>query len=248
MHGKMQGKQGEKSPTVRSRKGTTRKLEQFRACTAHPYAGRKYAQRLHAQGRSASSTLEAKQQSRYRDCSLRARRDRAGRPVAECGRAEQGRTWRRHTGRARRRGWRRRAAAATMHAGPDNGAAHTLRGHSTATHASAAQAHAVVALHAQAAGAATWHAQAAAALRVAAAAWGLRTGLQNAAPRAMRRGATARDETSAPARRAATASTGHALRALPPPPPCPPRRRPQRHLFSAISPITLGLQWKLSPT
>ena len=113
-------------------------------------------------------------------------------------------------------------------------ALHTRSADTARRRASAAQAQAVVALHAQAAGAGTWHAQAAAALRVAAAAWGLRTGLQNAAPCVMRRGATARDETSAPARRAAVASTGQALRVPPPPSPCPPRWRPHRHLFSAI--------------
>ena len=98
-------------------------------------------------------------------CGLRARRERAGRVDAGCERAKQGCAERPHTGRVRGRGGRLRAVVATMHVGPDNGAARTHRAHSMATHASAAQAHAVVALHAQAAGAGTWRIPASATLR-----------------------------------------------------------------------------------
>ena len=80
-------------------------------------------------------------------------------------RADQGCAEHPHTSRVRGRGGRLRAVVATMHVGPGNGAARTHRAHSMAPHASAAQAHAVVALHAQAAGAGTWRIPASATLR-----------------------------------------------------------------------------------
>ena len=127
------------------------------------------ARRTRTQGASTRSACTHKASSQVRTlqamhciatCGLRARRERAGRVDAGCERAKQGCAERPHTGRVRGRGGRLRAVVATMHVGPDNGAARTHRAHSMATHASAAQAHTLEALRARAAGAGIWRTRA----------------------------------------------------------------------------------------